>query len=159
MRRLSETELTGHSPKLWFGAGLSDCREWPRAVSSGNMVVRNRGFATWQTWVEILVQILAQFCSDSGKSLSLFESQSDDPRHGDLPRRREWLKNLPISAGDIRDGGLIPRSGRCPGEEKGNPLQYSCLENPMDRGRLVGYSPRGHKESDMTKWLHFNFSL
>ena len=30
--------------------------------------------------------------------------------------------------------GLIPRSGRCPGEGKGNPLQYSCLENPMDRG-------------------------
>ena len=38
------------------------------------------------------------------------------------------------SAGDIRDVGLIPGFGRSPGGEHGNPLQYSCLENPMDRG-------------------------
>ena len=38
------------------------------------------------------------------------------------------------SAGDIRDAGSIPGSGRSPGEGNGNPLQYSCLENPMDRG-------------------------
>ena len=38
------------------------------------------------------------------------------------------------SAGDIRDAGSIPRSGRCPGGGHGNPLQYSCLENPRDRG-------------------------
>ena len=44
------------------------------------------------------------------------------------------VKNLPTNAGDIRDMGLIPRSGRSPGEGHGNPLQYSCLENPMDRG-------------------------
>ena len=44
------------------------------------------------------------------------------------------VKNLPVSAGDIRDAGSIPGSGRHPGEENGNPLQYSCLENPMDRG-------------------------
>ena len=43
------------------------------------------------------------------------------------------LKNLPASAGDIRDVGLIPGSGRSPGGGNGNPLQYSCLENPMDR--------------------------
>ena len=43
------------------------------------------------------------------------------------------VKNLPANAGDIRDMGLIPRSGRVPGAH-GNPLQYSCLENPMDRG-------------------------
>ena len=43
------------------------------------------------------------------------------------------LKNLPANAGDIRDRGLIPGSGRSPGEGNGNPLQYSCLENPMDR--------------------------
>ena len=41
------------------------------------------------------------------------------------------VKNLPVSAGD---GGLIPRMGRFPGEGNGNPLQYSHLENPMDRG-------------------------
>ena len=44
------------------------------------------------------------------------------------------LKNTPASAGDIRDVGSIPVSGRFPGGGHGNPLQYSCLENPMDRG-------------------------
>ena len=44
------------------------------------------------------------------------------------------VKNLPASAGAIRDVGLIPESGRFPRGGYGNPLQYSCLENPMDRG-------------------------
>ena len=43
------------------------------------------------------------------------------------------VKSLPGNAGDLRDSGLIPVSGRSPGEQ-GSPLQYSCLENPMDRG-------------------------
>ena len=45
------------------------------------------------------------------------------------------------------------------GEGNGTPLQYSCLENPMDGGALVGCSPWGREESDMTEWLHFHFSL
>ena len=49
-------------------------------------------------------------------------------------------KNLPANAGDIRNAGLIPGSERSPGGGHGNPLQYSCLENPMDRGAW-GYSP------------------
>ena len=44
------------------------------------------------------------------------------------------VKNLPANAGDIRDVGSIPGSERRPGEGNGNPLQYSCLENPRDRG-------------------------
>ena len=44
------------------------------------------------------------------------------------------VKNLPANAGDIRDMGLISGWGRASEEENGNPLQYSCLENPMDRG-------------------------
>ena len=52
------------------------------------------------------------------------------------------VKNLPASAGDA---GLIPGSGRSPGEGNGNPLQYSCLGNAMDRGAWWGYSPWGHK--------------
>ena len=44
------------------------------------------------------------------------------------------VKNLHANAGDIRDMGSIPGSGRSPGGGHGNPLQYSCLENPMDRG-------------------------
>ena len=50
------------------------------------------------------------------------------------------VKNLPANAGDSRDVGSIPESGRSPGGGHGNSLQYSCLENPMDRG-LVDYSP------------------
>ena len=49
------------------------------------------------------------------------------------------VKNPPANAGDSRDPGLTPGSGRSPGEGNGNPLQYSCLENYMDRedpGRL-----------------------
>ena len=44
------------------------------------------------------------------------------------------VKNPPANAGDVRDTGLIPGSGRSSGGGHGNPLQYSCLENPMDRG-------------------------
>ena len=44
------------------------------------------------------------------------------------------LKHLPVSACSVGDLGSIPGSGRSSGEGNGNPLQYSCLENPMDRG-------------------------
>ena len=44
------------------------------------------------------------------------------------------IKNPLANAGDTRDVGSVPGSGRSPGEGEGNPLQYSCLENPMDRG-------------------------
>ena len=44
------------------------------------------------------------------------------------------VKSQPVNAGDIREEGSIPGSGRSPGRRHGNPLQYSCLENSMDRG-------------------------
>ena len=44
------------------------------------------------------------------------------------------VKNLPANAGDARDTDSIPELGRSPGGGNGNPLQYSCLGNPMDRG-------------------------
>ena len=44
------------------------------------------------------------------------------------------IKNLPANAGDTRDAGSVPESGRSPAVGNGNPLQYTCLENPMDRG-------------------------
>ena len=46
------------------------------------------------------------------------------------------VKNPPASAEDIRDAGSILGSGECPREGHGNPLQYFCLKNPMDRGFL-----------------------
>ena len=51
------------------------------------------------------------------------------------------------------DLGSIPGLGRSPGGGHGNPLQYSCLENPLEQRSLVGYSPWGRKESDMTERL------
>ena len=60
------------------------------------------------------------------------------------------VQNLPANAGDIRDSCLIPGWERCPGGGHGNPLQYSCLENPHGQRRLAGYSPEGHKEADPT---------
>ena len=53
---------------------------------------------------------------------------------GRAPQEVLVIKNPPTSAGDIRDSGLIPGSGRSPGEGNGNSLQYSFLEDPMDRG-------------------------
>ena len=55
------------------------------------------------------------------------------------------------SACNVGDLSLIPGSGRSPGEGNGSPLQYSCLENPMDGGSLVGYSPWDQKELDTTE--------
>ena len=55
------------------------------------------------------------------------------------------------SACSVGDLGLIPGLGRSPGAGHGNPLQYSCLENPQGQRSLAGCSPWGHKELDMTK--------
>ena len=54
-------------------------------------------------------------------------------------------KEPACNAGGVREAGSIPGLGRAPGEGNGNPLQYSCLENPRQRS-LLGYSPWGCKE-------------
>ena len=61
------------------------------------------------------------------------------------------VKKLPASAGDTKDPGSIPGSGRSPGGGNGNPLQYSCLENPMDRGAWQATVHGVTKESDATE--------
>ena len=81
-----------------------------------------------------------------------------------LSYRTDWLmdfpggtvvKNLPANAGDPRDVGWIPASGRSLGVGNGNPLQYSCLKIlaclSHGQGSLAGWSPWGHKEMDMTE--------
>ena len=62
------------------------------------------------------------------------------------------VKNPPVNAGDLRDLGSIPGSGSSAREGNGNPVQYSCLENPMDRG---AWRAAVHEvtESDMTEQL------
>ena len=73
--------------------------------------------------------------------------------------KKNWLwmnYNSAYNAGDL---GSIPGSGRSSGEGNGNPLQYSCLENPMDGGTWLGYSPWGRKESDMTEQAPYSSTL
>ena len=59
----------------------------------------------------------------------------------------EVVENLPASAGDM---GLIPGLGKSPGEGNGNPLQYSCLENPIDRGAWWAIIHEAEEELDTT---------
>ena len=63
------------------------------------------------------------------------------------------VMNPAANAGDERDMGSIPASGRSPGEWNNNPFWYSCLENSMQR-TLVGYSQWSGKEMDMTNQLN-----
>ena len=63
------------------------------------------------------------------------------------------VKNPPANAGDIRDASSIPGLGRSPGEGNGNPLQYFCLENPMDRGSWQAIV-HGVTESDTIEHTH-----
>ena len=60
--------------------------------------------------------------------------------------------------GDARDADSIPGLGRSPGVGNGNPLQYSCMKDSMDRGALAGYSPWDRRESNVTKGLRSSSS-
>ena len=69
---------------------------------------------------------------------------------------QEVKKEFACNVGDL---GSIPGSGRSPGEGNGNPLQYSCLENPHGQRSLGGYSSWDRKESDMTEQLTLSQTL
>ena len=74
----------------------------------------------------------------------------------DVLRRKDinissMVKNPLASAGDPGDASLIPGSARSSGEDNGNPIQYSCLKNPMDRRDWGATVCGGHKESDTTE--------
>ena len=63
----------------------------------------------------------------------------------------QMVKNPPAKTGDMRDMASIPGLGRSPTGGHGNPLQNSYMKNPHGQKSLAGYSPWGHKESDMTE--------
>ena len=73
------------------------------------------------------------------------------------------VRNLPARAGDVRDAGSFPGLGRSPGGGYVNPLQYSCLENPMDRGacglQSIESQRAGHDISDLHAHTHTVRSL
>ena len=126
-------------------------RAWISALEEVNLCVNLAGLWCPNIWSNILVK---------GYSLKLFFFVF-------------FLMRLPFKSVDfeLRDS-LVAQMVKClpamretrvrspgwedsPGDGNGNPLQYSCLENPMDGKSLVGYSPWGRKESDMTEQLHF----
>ena len=69
------------------------------------------------------------------------------------------VKNLPVNAGDIRDVGSIPGWGRSPGGGHGNPLQYSCQENSMDRGAWLATVHGVKKNMNWATWLNMTEQL
>ena len=64
------------------------------------------------------------------------------------------VKNVPANAGDVREAGSIPGLGRSPGGGHGNPLQYSCLENPMDRGACCAIVLQRADMTEATEYVH-----
>ena len=95
--------------------------------------------------VHLLCVNLAQ---DSGDKEYAFAKVPWNPRVSQVAL---VVKKPPANAGDIRDTGSIPGSGRSPGGGHRNPLQYSCLENPMDRGAWQAAVHGGHTELDTTE--------
>ena len=81
--------------------------------------------------------------------IHLLESKLD----GRASQMAQWVKYLPASAEAAGDSGSIPGSGRSSEGGHGNPLQHSCLKNPLDRRAWPVYRPWGHKESDTTEQL------
>ena len=88
--------------------------------------------------------MMATFCYYSSNDYCYYSEHYSDIQTVVLE-----VKNPSANAGDVRDTGYTPRSGRSPGGGNGNPLPYSCLGNPMDREALQG-NPTGSRESDTT---------
>ena len=85
-----------------------------------------------------IVFALAPFFILSGVISPLFSSRDTGNQTSQVAL---VVKNLAADTEDVRDVGLTPDLGRSPGGGHGNPLQYSCLENPHEQRSLVGYSP------------------
>ena len=109
-------------------------------------------------WILIALRTQTVFLTLYIHSLLFFLCSFLWQLHFTLAYKIEWdfpggsvIKNPTSNAGDA---SFIPGLGRSPGEGNGNPFQYSCLGKSQGQRSLVGYSPWGHKESDMTEWLN-----
>ena len=97
----------------------------------------------------ILANLLVFQVKDPLSSQQKKKKKDHQPRVGGAE-----VKNPPADAGDVRDTGSVPRSGRYPGVGNGNPLQYSCWENPTDRGAWQVIVDGIAKESDTTERMN-----
>ena len=122
---------------------------WKRCVEDASFYLLGQSCVRFTPWVQSLDEFSEQTHSQACPSDVILGNG------GELPNVMEAqvalvVKNLPTNIGDVRDSDSIPGSGRSPGRGHGNPLQYSCLENPHGQRSLAGCSPWGHKELDMT---------
>ena len=132
-----------------------DRKAW-RAVAHGVAKSRTQ-LSDWTTtttkilctWASLIKLIKNLSAMQKTGSISLGEGMLPTPRFTGFPGGSDG-KESTRNTGDL---GSIPGLGRSPGGGHGHPLQYSCLENPHGQRSLVGYSPWGHKESDLTEGL------
>ena len=118
----------------WWAAvyGVAQSRTRLKRLSSTPALAVQRHYLCW--WCPLLVTV---------RISTLFKQRSTSLGASQVALE---VKSLPGSAGDARDEGLIPGSGRSPGGGHGNPLEYSCLENPMERRSWWAASPQGRQE-------------
>ena len=125
-----ESTLRKRWPKYWsFSFSIIPCKEIPGLIS---FRMDWLDLLAVQRTLKSLLQHLSQCQIVDGRVRMLLppSSQLWDPKSQAALK----VKNLPANAGDVREVGLIPGSGRSPGGGHGNPLQCSCLGNPRDRG-------------------------
>ena len=114
-------------------------------------------------WGDLLEKGMSPHSSTLGWRIPWTEEPDVLQSMGSQRGRHDWVTFIftfsfsdgKASACNMGKPGSIAGSERSPVEGNGNPLQYSCLENPMDWRSLVGYSPWDHKESDSTERPHF----
>ena len=119
---------------------VTDRETWHAAVQGSQRVGND--------WVTELNWINNKVLSSHARGENLLADAGDLREVGSILGALQVVlevKNPPANAGDARDVSSIPGSGRFPEGGHGNPLQYSCLEKPMDRGAWRGYSPWGCK--------------
>ena len=114
----------------------------------------------WKLHLKIPIQWWGVISSGPSKHHSTFWLYVFDYSRFNTSYKWNWasqvalvVKNLPANAGNIRDTGSIPGSGRSLERGHGNPLQYSCLENPMDRGAWQAIVHRVAKIWTRLKWF------
>ena len=137
-----------HGQRILAGYSPGDAKNWTWLSDSTFTVIILQFSSVAQSWPTL--------CDPMNYSTSGL------PVHHQLQsiKKRIWasqvalvVKNPPANAGDVRDVGSIPGSGRSPGGGHSNPLHYCCLENPMDRGAWRATVHRVTQSWTWLKWL------